>query len=66
MEDMQDDKDDEREEGKEDNSQEANGKEDNGKEDDGKEDMAQSQGESWMPQEQQTIVIDVSLLCFSY
>jgi len=37
-----------------------------GEEDDSKEDVAEGEWESQMPQEQQTIVIDVSLLCFSY
>jgi len=37
-----------------------------GEEDDSEEDVAEGERESQMPQERQTIVIDVSLLCFSY
>jgi len=37
-----------------------------GEEDDSDEDMAEGERESQMPQERQTIVIDLSLLCFSY
>ena len=37
-----------------------------GEEDDSEEDVAEGQRESQMPQKRQTIVIDVSLLCFSY
>jgi len=51
MEDMDDDEDDEGADGEEDDS---------------KEDVAEGARESQMPQERQTIVIDVSLLCFSY
>ena len=36
------------------------------KEDDSEEDVMEGERESQMPQERQTIVIDVSLLCFSY
>jgi len=36
-----------------------------GGEDEGEEDIAESERESQMPQEEQTIVIDVSVLCFS-
>jgi len=51
MEDMDDDEDDEGADGEE---------------DDGEEDVAEGERESQMPQERQTIVIDISLLCFSY
>jgi len=51
MEDMDDDEDDEGADGEEDDS---------------KEDVVEGARESQMPQERQTIVIDVSLLCFSY
>jgi len=51
MEDMNDDKDD---------------KGADGEEDDSEQDVAEGERESQMPQEWQTIVIDVSLLCFSY
>jgi len=51
MEDMDDDEDDEGAEGEEDDSEE---------------DVAEGERESQMPQERQTIVIDVSLLCFRY
>jgi len=37
-----------------------------GEEDDSEEDVAEGERESQMLQERQTIVIDVSLLCFSY
>jgi len=37
-----------------------------GEEEDSEEDVAEGEPESQMPQEWQTIVIDVSLLCFSY
>jgi len=37
-----------------------------GEEDDSEEDVAEGEPESEMPQVRQTIVIDVSLLCFSY
>jgi len=37
-----------------------------GEEDDSEEDVAEGEQESQMPQERQTIVIDVGLLCFSY
>jgi len=50
MEDMDDDEDDEGADGQEDDSEE---------------DVAEGERESQMPQERQTIVIDVSLLCFS-
>jgi len=51
MEDMADDEDDEGAEGEEDNSED---------------DVAEGDQESQMPQERQTIVIDVSSLCFGY
>jgi len=51
MEDMDDDEDDEGADGEEDDSEE---------------DVVEGEGESQMHQERQTIVIDVSLLCFSY
>jgi len=51
MEDMDDDEDDEGADGEEEDSEE---------------DVAEGKRESQMPQERQTIVIDVSLLCFSY
>jgi len=51
MEDMDDDEDDEGVDGEEDNSEE---------------DVAEGERESQMPQDRQTIVIDVSLLCFGY
>jgi len=56
MEDMDDDEDDEGAEGEKDDSEE----------DDSEEDVAEGERESQIPQERQTIVIDVSLLCFSY
>jgi len=56
MEDMDDDEDDEG----------AEGEKDDGEEDDSEEDVAEGERESQIPQERQTIVIDVSLLCFSY
>jgi len=37
-----------------------------GEEDDSEEDVTEGERESQMPQERQTIVIDVSLVCFSY
>ena len=37
-----------------------------GEEDDSEGDVTEGERESHMPQERQTIVIDVSLLCFSY
>jgi len=37
-----------------------------GEEDDSEEDVAERERESQMPQERQTIVLDVSLLCCSY
>jgi len=37
-----------------------------GEEDDSEEDLAEGKRDSQMPQERQTIVIDVGLLCFSY
>jgi len=40
--------------------------EDDGEEDDSEDDVAADKSESQMPQERKTIVIDVSLLCFSY
>jgi len=40
--------------------------EDDGEEDDSEDDVAADKSESQMPQERETIVIDVSLLCFSY
>jgi len=39
---------------------------DDDEEDDSDEDVAEGERESQMPQKRQTIVIDVSLLCFSY
>jgi len=51
IEDMDDDEDDEGAEGEEDDTEE---------------DVAEGKRESQMPQEWQTIVVDVSLLCFSY
>jgi len=55
MQDMDDDEDDNREDAGEDEG-----------EDDGEDDLAESELESLMPQQRQPIVIDISVLYFSY
>jgi len=64
MEDMDYDEDDVGAEGEEHNSEDHEGAD--GEEDDSEDDVAEGELDSQMPQERQTIVIDISLLCFSY
>ena len=65
MEDMDHDEHDEGVDVEEDDGEEDDS-EDDGEEDDSEDDVAEDKWESQMPQERETIVIDVSLLCFSY